>query len=568
MSTPRSEQRKSASFKQESFEQEWAKLAEAARTAPAKQKPSVPKLEFKSVTNSDSPLKTQEKSAWQAKQSVPSLSLSATTSQTVTTTQTDTTDYTQSMSHSTPVITPRKQLRFAPGSDPISDSPREKNSPRSEKTTDSPRRNQVRSKESSKGLKVSGSSATSTPSASPAVTPREKNDIESPRSQKAAQLRKNISKKFSKVALDLSRIGEKINAERHSPPSSPGSAGSISPSKMTPRKKENAFIKSLPLTVRNSAAKCLIELQKKDDFINAGPARKKLMLNAGLVGVLSDHKINYDLKKLEALAADAENRSKNHSIDMEIDLTKEPHHSFLQGQFQYWEKMWCQVGSSTDDVHAKGFDRGRVFLDASPEEKRNMNLCFSSYFLRDFFGKMLNLSYEDDTGKLHKINSLEEFEIFLNDGDAESEKVKRMEDPWQAAASNMLLRSKYITHFSSQLVSNALGVMAFGIDPSLPSHVKLDDGTPIIPRGDVQINYAFKKTADGGLIMRLSYEIKPNPDRVAKVKDGRAVTIDTEAVATAQIMFRFSQERDFEISPIRLKATGWNLEVDGQKFPK
>lgn len=379
MSTPRSEQRKSANFKQESFEQEWAKFAEAARTAEAKQKPSVPKLELRSVTDPGSAAKTQEKSAWQANTSGPSLSLpttttqTATTTQTTTTTQTDTTDYTQSMPHSAPVITPRKQLRFASESDAISGSPREKNSPRSEKTTDSPRRNQIRPKASSRGLKVSGSSVTSTPSASPAVTPREKNDVESPRSQKAAQLRKNISKKFSKVALDLSKLGEKIATERDSSPSSPGSAGRISPSKITPRKKESAFIKSLPLAVRNSAAKCLIELQKKDDFINAGATRKKLMLNAALIGIFSDHKINYDLKKLEALAADAENRSKNHSIDMEIDLTKEPHHSFLQGQFQYWEKMWCQVGSSTDDVHAKGFDRGTVFIDASPEEKRNMN---------------------------------------------------------------------------------------------------------------------------------------------------------------------------------------------------
>jgi len=36
MSTPRSEQRKSARFKQECIEQEWQKLAESAKVADAK----------------------------------------------------------------------------------------------------------------------------------------------------------------------------------------------------------------------------------------------------------------------------------------------------------------------------------------------------------------------------------------------------------------------------------------------------------------------------------------------------------------------------------------------------
>lgn len=196
-----------------------------------------------------------------------------------------------------------------------------------------------------------------------------------------------------------------------------------------------------------------------------------------------------------------------------------------------------------------------------------MNLCFSPYFLRDFLGGMLTLAYEDDSGRLQKIKSLEQFEIFLNEGDPESDKIRRTEDKWQAA-SDQFLRSKYITHFSSQLVSNVVGAMAFGIDASLPSYVKLHDGTPIIPKGDVKIAYVFRKTSDGGMDMRVSYELKANVDRVPQLKDGGFVTIDPEATATASLSFRFSKDRDFEISPLRLKATGWTLELEGKKFGK
>jgi len=570
MSTPRSEQRKSARVKQESFAQEYQKLQDAADAAKAKQKPAIPKLELRDINGSDSPKKTQDQSAWKSSQSDRSADSAKTQTQTITTTQTTTTTQTDPMAHTAPVITPRKQTRFAPATSSDGGPSQEKTSARSEKAVDSPRRTKLLQREPVQSRR-SGSpsvSTTTTPSSSPAVTPREKDQFESPRALKANQFRKKISTTFSKVALDLSKINEKLSPGRNSPPSSPGSAGRISPSKITPRKKESAFIKSLSLEVRNSAAKCFIKLQKEGNFQTPFSARERLVLNAGMIGVLSDHGIKYDLKNLEALAIDAENRSKNHSIDMEIDLTQEPHCKFFKEQFQFFEKQWNEVGCLTDGSEITGFDKGTAYTYASKEEKENMHLCFSPFFLRDFFGGKLTLAYEDDSGRLREINSLEQFEIFLNEGDAESEKIKRMKDPWQAAASDQFLRSKYITHFSSQLVSNAVGAMGFGIDPSLPSYVKFHDGTPIIPKGDVKIGYVFKKTSDGGMDMRLSYELKANFDRLPVFKDGSSVTVDTEATAAASLSFRFSKDRDIEISPLRLQATGWTLELEGKKFGK
>lgn len=68
--------------------------------------------------------------------------------------------------------------------------------------------------------------------------------------------------------------------------------------------------------------------------------------------------------------------------------------------------------------------------------------------------------------------------------------------------------------------------------------------------------------------MRLSYELKADFDRLPMFKDGGSVTVDPEATAAASLSFRFSKDRDIEISPLRLKATGWNLDLEGKKFGK
>ena len=538
MSTSRSEQRKSASFKQESFEQEWAKLAEAARKAETKQKPSVPKLELRSLTGTGSAAKTQEKSAWQANASVPSLSLS--TTMTTTTTQTDTTDPSQLMPHSAPVVTPRKQLRFDSVSDAISGSPREKDSPRSEKTTDSPRWNQVRSKESPRGLKVSRSSATSTPSASPAVTPREKNEVESPRSLKAAQFRKNISKKFSKVALDLSRLGEKINTERHSPPSSPGSTGLFSPSKITPRKKESAFIKSLPFAVRNSAAKCLIELQKEDDFISAGPARKKFMLNARLIGVLADQGINADTEKLNALTEDAKTRSENYVFDKKIELGEEPHKShFMEGAKKFGNSWKKELGMPISEY------------SPAPEPERQFALeNFLSTFIKDYFRRGVSHELQLPDGNSRPFNSLNELANFLNRGNKNSH------------------RSQYISNVTSQNFSIFVQQLACGGLPGTISPVKLYDGSPLIPRGRSEQKYVYSMDDQGVIFVKAKISVFSDngndPVRASQIQDDKhtPINIDGDAWLTIESELVFETDDEWSISDLRLRGEGWGLPTE------
>ena len=565
MSTHRSEQGKSAKLTKQSFEKQWEELEQSAATAPTPKKPPVPKLQFVSTTSSSSNEKEQEKLAWQASrnnrdsntpmtrtqtQTTPSAQTVTTTqssnlSQTTATTQTGTTTQTDTMVHSAPVITPRKRLRFAADSDATPGSRQEKNSARSEKNIDSPRRSQVQSKE------VKKQSVTSTPSSSPAVTPREKekNESDSPRSPNADRLKKAISKKFSKVALDLSKIA----SERQSPASSPKSSGRASPTKSLSKTPRKDWPAGFTHDFCNKATKIMGEFKKDENFKKASPARQNLLINAKLTEVLSVNRIPFDFKTLKTLLDEVESRSKNAVIDLEIDLTKEPY----LGPVKIFKKYM-------DENFGINTDRGTIYDAASQEDKEKMAFNFQPYFLRDLSGGTVKLEFESDDGEIRDSQSLWDLENFLNAGDPESEKAKSLQNSDQEKSEEVFTRSRYITHFCSQHLFGFMGKVGLGMIPGLPSHVKLSDGTEIIPKGDVQIRYRFKKTANDGVQVQVFYEMQPNPNRYCQTKDGKVVYVDPDARLTLSMTLDFSSDRELWTSPIRLHAEGWNLRVSGQ----
>ncbi len=539
MSTPRSEQRKSARFNKESFDQEWKTLEDAAKLADAKRKPAIPKLELRDINGSDSPKKTQDQSAWKSSQShrTADSAKTQTQTQTITTTQTITITQTDPMAHTAPLITPRKQTRFAETSSDGGPS-QEKTSARSEKAVDSPRRTKIRSRDPAQS-KRSGSpsvSTTTTPSSSPAVTPREKDQFESPRGLKANQFRKRISTTFSKVALDLSKINEKLSPGRNSPPSSPGSAGRVSPSKMTPRKKESAFIKSLPLEVRNSAAKCFIKLQKEGNFKNPFSARERLVLNAGMIGVLSDHGIKYDSKNLEALVIDAELRSANHTFDFKINLSntsyKKDVDKMAEAFVTSWEKNYVSA-----DYHA------------APDADKNIaRENFLPLFVKDYFrGVKHELLLPDGTTR--PFASLEEIANFLNKNGKGSH------------------RSKYISNVVCQNFSAAAINFAVGGYPGYVSNIKIYDGTPLVARGETKQRYIYSMD-DGGVIsvksiITLRASGKENSPRVQshlQFNETRSgIFIDDDAFLTVESDLMFEPNDEWSISDLHVRGQGWNL---------
>lgn len=536
MSTPRSDQRKSASFKQESFEQEWQKLAESAKVADAKRKPAVPKLELRDVNGSDSPKKTQVQSAWKSSQSDRSADAATTQpqTQTITTTQTTTTTQTDPMAHTKPIITPKKQTRFAPETSSDGGPSQEKTSARSEKAVDSPRRTKILSREPVQS-KRSGSpsvSTTTTPSSSPAVTPREKDQFESPRGLKANQFRKRISTKFSNVALDLSKINEKLSPRRNSPPPSPGSAGRVSPSKITPRKKESAFIKSLSYEVRNSAAKCFIKLQKEGNFQHPFSARERLVLNAGMIGVLSDYGIKYDLKNLEALAIDAENRSKNMVIDMEVDLSDPAYTSFnasaVDGAFL---KTW--IKDSSDVVDSNGKVMGDV-TKARPT------------FIRDFKNSTYKIKEKD--GSLTNISSIDNFLDFFSKHE-----------------------NKNIGKIVSNIASQNLGMFFKNVlfrrtdkNGECQSILRLADGTPIQPLSNLKATYILSRDSKGNVIIDYELHCDSNAGKSKLsvktiVDDPQTIEIGENANLTIKSRVVIEPDGEWSIDNPHVYAEFWNL---------
>ena len=146
MSASRSAQRKPARGKQESFAQEYQKRQDAADAAKA-EKPAIPQLELRVINGSYSPKKTQDQSAWKSSQSDRSADSAKTQTQTIATTQTTTTTQTDPMAHTAPVITQRKETRFALEASSDGGPSQEKISARSEKAVDSPRRTKIISRQ-------------------------------------------------------------------------------------------------------------------------------------------------------------------------------------------------------------------------------------------------------------------------------------------------------------------------------------------------------------------------------------------------------------------------------------
>jgi hypothetical protein len=558
--TPRPEQRKSARFNKESFDQEWQKLEDAQKLADAKRKPAIPKLELRDINGSDSPKKTQDQSAWKSSQSDRSAdsAKTQTQTQTITTTQTTTTTQTGPMAHTAPVITPRKkQTRFAETSSDGGPS-QEKTSARSEKAVDSPRRTKILQREPGQS-KRSGSpsvSTTTTPSSSPAVTPREKDQFESPRGVKANQFRKRVSTQFSKVALNVSKAIDEISPRKTSPKNSPASAGRSSPTKDVSKTPRGKLPVEFTNALCNEATKLILKLQKDEKFQKVSPHMQNLLFDGTLMKMLKERNIPCDLKKLELLSSEIRLRSQNTIVNVEIDLTKEP----------YLEHVNEIKGYLKDNFGANA-DRGDVYDLATNEEKQKMELNFESYFIRDMSSKKVELEYETDDGNIESFGSIWDLEVFLNKGDPESEQAQSLVKADSDGQEEVFTRSRYISHFASQHVFGFMGKVGLGMLPGLPSPFKLDDGAEIIPKGDVQIRYRFKKRVDGGVDVQIFYEMKPDPIKEIKTKDGRFVSIDPDARLTLSMGLYFSRDRDMQTSAIRIDAEGWNLTVPG-KFDK
>jgi hypothetical protein len=420
---------------------------------------------------------------------------------------------------------------------------------------------------------------TSTPMPTPAATPRTvglaKDDSSSdssgnvkPRSPRAKELRKKISKGFSKAAINIGKFGEKVASQVSSISTStlatPQSSGRNSPelhSSSRIAEKNNPFPEITPL-VKNQAARALVKLESNPDYKNSGDTRKKFMLNSELINILSNNKIEINSPRLKFLQKEAMERSKNYEINAEIDIQAEPYATAVNQTFKYIKSVW--------DVE-KG-DRGEKYTKMTVSEKAEINLCFSSLFYRDSISGSHKYKIEKTDGSYKEVTQAE-LADFLNQDDPESIGVRKTGEVRsrikndEENVENILthsLRSKYISLFTCQNLSNLFGNFVTAYDESVPSKIKFYDGTQISIRPKMYTTWSYSKTADGGIKVKFLMEMISGNGKESSMKDANKtkIVIEDGAIATIETELYFSANRDLRIGDIKLHASGWNLPKD------
>ena len=412
----------------------------------------------------------------------------------------------------------------------------------------------------------------STPMPTPVATPRTAvvaNDDSSsdnsgrsrPVSPRAKQLRKKISKGLSKAALTLGKLGEKISDQVASISTSnlptPKSSGRNSPeihSSTRSSEKSNSFPEITP-SIKNQAARALVKLESNSDYTNTGETRKKFMLNSELINVLSNNTIEINTPRLKFLQKEALERSAHAVVDAEIDIQTEPYATSVMQTLKYIESMWGVE---------KG-DRGNKYLAMIDSEKKEADLCFVPMFLRDENSGFMHYKIEQADGSYKDVSSLAELSDFLNQDDPESIAVRKNgEIRNQDGVLIDSLRSKYISLFTCQFISNEIGNLGFAINPTTPSVIRLYDGTPLSPSGMTNTTWSYSKTSDGGIKVKLLIERNPGSGKLSKLKNENEtkIEIDDGATATIETELYFSAARDLRIGDLKVHASGWNLPKD------
>ncbi len=516
MSTSKTGDRKSANFTLEDFEKQWSELT---KSISATQNGQASGAEIKAPVMK---VKQQEKDKVMP-----------------TVTQTDTgnvppSSHPVALAHTPPVTATRsdnpKKLNFSgsvKSADGGTNSPRKR-----EKFADSPRRGNITPRATEKR-----SSNESRP-----TTPRDKDEGKSSATNdsSARKFRKEVSRKFTDIKLNLSGLSEKISAGLHSPPASPASGGRVSPSKISPRKKSNNLLSDVPIEMRNQAAKAYLKFQEDPAFMKADPKRQSILLSAKMIAILSSEGISFDEKKIQALIKEAETRSQNARIDTEIDFTKEP----------YPDHVKVGAGKFITKWKADGFDKGEKFHSLPSEEKAIVDKSFMPTFIADYYraGVSHELQLPDGTSK--PFDSLIALANYLNQN------------------KNDYHRSRYISNVTSQNIVTLLHQWTCGGLSGTTSPIKLYDGRPLIPRGRSEQRFIYKAEADGTIVVKVQVGIFSdnlgNAKRASQLQnDGRdQIFIDEDAKLTISTTLRFDPDDEWTIDNPRLVASGWNLPAE------
>jgi hypothetical protein len=359
----------------------------------------------------------------------------------------------------------------------------------------------------------------------------------SPRDLRSRELRKKVSRKFNELKLNLAALPEKIVPSTPSSPSSPTSAGRVSPVKLSPTKRQSNLLKDVPVDIRNQLAKAYAALKKDSLYTSSGDTRKNMMLNAKMIGILSENQIAFDEKKLQALAADALLRSQHEVIDIEIDLTKRPYPQLVHEGSKKFMTRWESDNS----------DKGQTFKDLPGDQRALVDQHFMPTFIADYYRAGVSHELKMPDGASKPFPSPIELAEYLNQNtDGES-------------------RSRYISNVTSQNIVNLLQQLTCGGLPGTTSPIKLFDGAALIPRGRVEQQFIYQLEKDGTVDVKVRIKIFANnlgnAQRQSQLQNEQRtpVAIDHDAKLQIDTSLRFEPSGEWTIYNPHVVASGWNL---------
>ena len=389
---------------------------------------------------------------------------------------------------------------------------------------------------------------TSTPMPTPAATPRTqrvvKDDSSSdsterskPKSPRTKELRKKISKGFSKAAINIGKFGEKLSSQVSSISTStlptPKSSGRNSPEVHSSSRiaEKNTPYPEITPSIKNQAARALVKLESNPDYKNSGDTRKKFMLNSELIKVLSDNNIEINAPRLKFLQKEAVERSTYAVVDKTIDL----------GDVQFLDF----VKAAADAAFIKPWNNDSS--DVASDLRRHLG-AVKPTFARDFQHSSYEIKNSD--GSLKKIDTIDEFIEFIG-----SENETNL---------NMV-----VSNIASQNLGNFLKNVLFlreNNEKISQSILRLDDGTPIMPIAIAKAKYTLSKNSDGKVIIDYEWTAseesnKGNPLRAKRMTGTLSQSTVKDATLSIKVSVEVSADGRWYINNPHVVAENWNNVV-------
>lgn len=364
---------------------------------------------------------------------------------------------------------------------------------------------------------------------SPPASPRAHEATTSSRSSHVKQLRKKASKRLSQLKIDLSELAQKMSprSERSSPEKS-------SPVRKASPRKDDPRLAVISLAERHRIATEMVELCQSDEYKKASETRQSMLFNGRLIGFLDSYPDLLNTETLKALRTDLEWRMPYACIDTVVDLADE---RFVASVKKELEGRFMQSWGNE-----KAGEEGE---SQYPEAKGKM----TKTFLRDFPVTSHVLKFDD--GRMEKIDHPARLMDFVGAGKGGD-------------------LTYLVSHVANQNLTAFLNTVLFrraSEDGKFDSVLRLWDGSPVTPRGNMRSSSTYSKDSAGNIILEHEYFCSkltsPTNLGLAPANDSfNKKSAHDHAELTVKVRVKFAPDGEWKIQNPQVRAKGWNVPAE------